>query len=1169
MQASRRHKGAYYFWIGMLIPILLAGIGFIIIGVWPFGDGTVLIIDSLHQYLPFYTDFHEKLTSGGSLLYSFSAGFGYNFWATYAYYLASPLNFLIALVPTANVCDFMDLMILLKIGLCGGTMTWYLHRRNTRAFALSAAFGTMFALSSFMIGYYFNLMWLDSVAMLPLCMCGIERICGIGENRIRTDSSDGRLYGLALAFGIWCNYYIGFMLCLFSVLYFCVCLVTAGRSSVKRFFSRVVRFGWWSILAGGAGAVVLLPAYRALTISEAMQDNRLPLTMETFDSFLDMMLTHFAGIKPINIANTQVGLNAYCGVSVLILVLLFALDSRVHVRERIARIALAAFLLLSFSMKTLNYIWHGFHQQNGLPNRFAFLYIGIVLTMSYDALRDLRRLSLWKVVLGGVAPVVLALVCLIGQFGQDYEGNPYPSYVFLVTIILLSGYLVLLLVLRRVRLPRRAASLLLASMLLTEAGVSAVYGIICNDSVTRSIYLDDQRSYRNLMAQIGDEDWFRSEVDAQRMRNVTLFCGGNSVVMFNSTMQQSVTDFCDRIGMEARTNKNGYNGVTDLMNDVFGIRYVLSAHGKGSTLYGFEELTKDNNLTVYKNEDALPIGFLADPEVRQWDLSGSTPIDVQNDFVRLAAGHDPIYTLDRYLTLEDGVSSGIRIPEGKQVYVYLQNRVKELTATTPEYTKTYSTFTDHLYVIEACDGSYEASVEAELNSGSGQNAIIYTCPDEQEEEVVRALSKSVLENVRVQGSTLSGTISADRDGELIITIPYDRNWRCFVDGQPAEADCIGEALMGISLTEGDHEIRLSYMPDGMMPGLAVSLVSGVLIVLTFLYERKRRKKEVAMAGEKRLGDDVITRIMDIAGEDACLEAESMKKHTTFRIGGPAELFVSPGSEEVLARVLVLCRRKQIPYYVTGNGSNLLVSDEGYHGVIVQIGKNLSAVRVLDHVIEAQAGAMLSLVAHRAMEASLTGMEGLSGIPGTLGGALAMNAGAFGTEMRDITESVRVLDEEGQIRELSSEEMEFAYRTSIAQKQNLVILSARLVLEKGDREEIAAVMEDLKERRQTKQPLDLPSAGSAFKRPEGYYAGALIEEAGLRGYREGGAQVSEKHCGFVVNTGGATAGDVRNLIRTVQDKVYENAGVRLEPEIRMLGFEDAGDVPEHEMDERSL
>ena len=1153
MQAVRRHTGKYYFLTGMLVSVILAGIGFIVIGVWPFGDGTVLIIDSLHQYLPFYTDYHEKLTSGQSLLYSFSAGLGYNFWATWAYYLASPLNFLIALVPTQNVCDFMDLMILIKIGLCGGCMTWYLHRRNTRSFALSVAFGTMFALSNFMIGYYFNLMWLDSVAMLPLCMCGIEQICGIGENRTVTDRSDGRLYGLALCIGVWCNYYIGFMLCIFSVLYFAVCLIIAGKCRVRRFFTRILRFGWFSLLGGGCGAVVLLPAYRALTASEAMQNNRLPITLESFDSFLDMLLTHFAGIKPINIANTQVGLNAYCGVIVLILVLLFAMDRYCSIRERIARIALALFLLLSFTMKTLNYIWHGFHQQNGLPNRFAFVYIAILLTMAFDVLRDLKKMRLWCILACGAAPIVFALVCLIGQFGEDYENHPYPSRVFLITIALLAGYLVLLLVLRFVRMPRRAAALLLAALCITEAGVSAVYGIICNDSVTRSIYLKDQDSYKTLMAQIGDEDWFRSEVDAQRMRNVTLFCGGNSVVMFNSTMQESVTDFCDRIGMEARTNKNGYNGVTDLMNDVLGIRYVLSANGRGSTLYGMETLTKDNNLTVYENPDALPIGFLANPGVTEWTLSGATPIDVQNDFVSLAAGHDPIYTLDRYVTLENDVSTGIKIPEGKQVYVYLPNRVKELVVTTPEFNKTYTTFTDHLYVIEGCDGSDEASLKARINGGGTQEAIIYTCPDKLEQEVVDILSESVLENVEARGSKLSGTIDAARDGELVITVPYDRSWTCMVDGKKVEADCIGEALTGLPLTRGRHEIKMTYMPGGMETGLWISLLCAGAMVLSFLYEWKKRKKERAMEQGTVVTDDAVCRITDIVGEKAVFEHESMKKHTTFRIGGEADLYVVPESIPDLARVLDWCRQQSIPYYVIGNGSNLLVSDEGYRGVIIQISKNLSRIRVAGNEIEAEAGALLSTVAKRAMEASLTGLEPVSGIPGTLGGALVMNAGAYGAEMKDFVKSVRVLDGSGMILELPGEEMEFGYRTSIAMQRNLVILSATLVLEAGEKEQIAAAMEDIRQKRQLKQPLTVPSAGSTFKRPEGCFAGALIDEAGLRGYRVGGAQVSEKHCGFVVNTGKATAEDVRELIREVQQIVFEHAGVRLEPEVRMLGF----------------
>jgi UDP-N-acetylmuramate dehydrogenase len=282
--------------------------------------------------------------------------------------------------------------------------------------------------------------------------------------------------------------------------------------------------------------------------------------------------------------------------------------------------------------------------------------------------------------------------------------------------------------------------------------------------------------------------------------------------------------------------------------------------------------------------------------------------------------------------------------------------------------------------------------------------------------------------------------------------------------------------------------------------------------------------------------------------------EPMKKHTTFRIGGPADLFVIPDSEKCLTRVVDYCRRSGTPFNIVGNGSNLLVSDEGYRGVIIQIGRNLSDITVIGEQIHAQAGALLSTVAHRALDASLTGMEQVSGIPGTLGGALTMNAGAYGGEMKDITQEVTVLTADGKIVTLKAQDLQFGYRTSIIQKENMIVLSAVLKLQSGDRDKIQETMNELRGRRQEKQPLDMPSAGSTFKRPEGYFAGALIDEAGLRGYRVGGAQVSEKHCGFVVNKGGATAADVRKLIDDVKQIVYDDSGVILEPEVRMLGFD---------------
>lgn len=289
-----------------------------------------------------------------------------------------------------------------------------------------------------------------------------------------------------------------------------------------------------------------------------------------------------------------------------------------------------------------------------------------------------------------------------------------------------------------------------------------------------------------------------------------------------------------------------------------------------------------------------------------------------------------------------------------------------------------------------------------------------------------------------------------------------------------------------------------------------------------------------------------------AGGENVRRQEPMSLHTTFRIGGPADLFVTPGSIQAVADSIRICKETQTPYAVIGNGSNLLVSDTGYRGVIIQIGRNLNQVSVNGEEIRAQAGAMLSVIAKTALSESLTGFEFASGIPGTLGGAAAMNAGAYGGEMKDVLTEVTVLTREGEIRTVPAEKLEMGYRTSLAAKNGWIILEAVLKFQKGDAEAIRGRMEELKMQRVTKQPLDLPSAGSTFKRPEGYFAGKLIMDAGLRGFTVGGAQISEKHCGFVVNKGGATAEDVRNLICAVQKKVQEDAGVKLEPEVKFIG-----------------
>lgn len=293
-------------------------------------------------------------------------------------------------------------------------------------------------------------------------------------------------------------------------------------------------------------------------------------------------------------------------------------------------------------------------------------------------------------------------------------------------------------------------------------------------------------------------------------------------------------------------------------------------------------------------------------------------------------------------------------------------------------------------------------------------------------------------------------------------------------------------------------------------------------------------------------------LLGILNPDTVMEDEPMKKHTTFRAGGKAEFFLEPAKEEELVCTVNLCRKYKVPFIILGNGSNFLVRDNGIAGAVIHIGKNLEAVEIKGNDMEAQAGALLSQIARKAAESSLSGMEFAAGIPGSLGGAIAMNAGAYGGEMKQIVKNVRVLTDNGRILTIEAEDMEFGYRHSMIEKTGCIVLSARLCLKKGSKEAIFLEMKELLRRRKEKQPLEYASAGSTFKRPAGHFAGQLIMEAGLKGYRVGDAMVSEKHCGFVVNTGNASARDILDVMEHVKHTVWEKSGIMLEPEVKILG-----------------
>ena len=302
-----------------------------------------------------------------------------------------------------------------------------------------------------------------------------------------------------------------------------------------------------------------------------------------------------------------------------------------------------------------------------------------------------------------------------------------------------------------------------------------------------------------------------------------------------------------------------------------------------------------------------------------------------------------------------------------------------------------------------------------------------------------------------------------------------------------------------------------------------------------------------------MSDEIVTRLINITGKDNVRINEPMKNHTTFKIGGPAQYYVTPESVTQIQEVVSLCKDKNIPLHVIGNGSNILVGDDGVDGVVLALFNTFSDYEIKDNVITAQAGMSLIKLAVIALREGLTGLEFASGIPGSVGGAVYMNAGAYDGQMKDVVTSVTVLDEAGNIRILGRDELDMGYRTSAVAKHNMIVLQVIIELKAGDKEQIKDRMNQLSELRKQKQPLEYPSAGSTFKRPEGYFAGKLIADAGLKGYSIGGAAVSEKHAGFVVNMGGATAKDVVELTDYIKKRIIEQFGVTLELEIKKVGL----------------
>lgn len=811
------------------VPVVIMIIIFAQRGIFPFGEESFLRTDMYHQYAPFFSEFRHKLAEGGSLLYSWDIGLGVNFAALYAYYLASPLNWLLILCPGKYVIEFMTAAIVLRIGLAGLSFTCYLRKRSGVPDFGACFFGIFYALSGYMAAYSWNIMWLDCIVLFPLILLGLEQL--VREKK-------GLLYCISLALSILSNYYISIMICMFMVIYFAVLMVLDWENFKDGWGKCIGLFAGCSLLAGGLAAVVLLPEIFALQ-STASGEMSFPQTVESYFSIVDMLARHIGNVQ------VEIGLehwpNIYCGTAVLMLFLLYLVCRNISLREKAVYCSLLLFFLASFSVNVLNFIWHGFHYPNSLPARQSFIYIALMLTVCFQAYRNLDRFSDRSILAAFLGAV--SFVLLSQKFREGDEA--YHFAVFYGAVFFLAVYAGLMVLYRRrgqgERGRKRAA--LAALLTLFTVCVEAAVNTTCTSVTTtsRTAYTADNEAVETLAASLkGSADFYRIEKTDQRTKNDGAWMHFPSVSLFSSMAHADVTEFMKSLGCEGSTNAYSITGSTPFVDCLLSVKYAF--YPREQSMDRLEYVQDYQGTYLYANRYALPLGFMI-PDImkNEWHLNMANPADVQNSLCSLFDAPD---VLQEETGLGNGPSLIYTPEESGEYYAFVSNKqVKSVSLKKGEEKDTFDNI-NRGYLIEV--GMVEAGETLAFQNEEGNEDLgirLYRYNEAGLEHVYRKLAESPLTLSVWEDDRLKGTVDAGMGGTLFTSIPYDKGWTVTVDGQERQPQELFGAFLGIELEPGSHVIECSYMPEGLKEGMMISLLCAAVLAAAVFISRRRRQKE--------------------------------------------------------------------------------------------------------------------------------------------------------------------------------------------------------------------------------------------------------------------------------------------------------------------------------------
>lgn len=885
------YKNRYVFLTTVLATACIAVI-YVIFSVFPFGSITVMRMDLYHQYGPLFAELYDRIVEHKSLLYSWNTGGGSSFLGNYLNYLSSPLSFLIFLFDKEDISYAITFIVAFKCILSATSFSYYLKKSFNKDNYFLSAFGILYAFSAYFLAYYWNVMWLDAMIMLPLIALGIEKIFKTG---------DIKLYTVSLVILFFANYYMGYMCCIFAVLYFFVCFINTYSNDGKLnenavyekkystkalmnnvFINRGVKFAFASIIAALICAITLVPVFMILKNSSATSGT-FPQTFKSYFDLLDLITSHFALLETtIRSSGDNVLPNIYTGILTFILLPLFLVNNKIKLKEKATYVVLIIFFVFCFNNNCAEYIWHAFHFPNDLPYRYSYMYSFIIAVMGYKTILNFKGIKVKDIAYTGLAIISFVIIC------QKFLTNKMTNSTIYATIIFVALWCGFLFLLKNKNAQKKTVSFVLVTFILCETIISSIVGLPLNQD--NKNYKENYKTYTDAINYIDNKDsgFYRTELCYLNTRMDPAYYGYNGISVFSSMAYESYSQLQSSLGMQSnKVNSYTYNTQTPVYNMMFNIKYLIQTDvslAPSSNLYKKIYTTSDKKSNVYESKYNLPIAYCVNSKIDDWVTDEGNPFEIQSDFVKLATGYSNVFKPVEYNSTDFDAVSGDDVTENGtywleksdsssnygtetvslsptidgNLYLYVKSSDLKTITVNSEKVSDITQSMEDAYILDLGYHNKGDEVLVSLDASKMESEstsfdfYCYTADDTVVKNMYNSLAGNSLNVESYSDTTIKGTVKAKENCYLYSSIPYDDGWSVYVDGKKAETFEIGGTLLAIELTPGQHKIEYKYFPVGFLYGIIISAVTVFGLCGFYIYNKsslklnksKRRKDKI-------------------------------------------------------------------------------------------------------------------------------------------------------------------------------------------------------------------------------------------------------------------------------------------------------------------------------------